>query len=287
MSVVASLLKGALPVVVPGSEDIAPSEEICALYYADGDPTEGHRSQNATLFVDQKASMFALEGFDGTQIEVSQQSDQLRHAGVTGCVVWNGAVVLARSLAAWVSEPGGLLELKGLKVLELGAGTGALAVACALLGARVLATEQAERLKLLHRNVERHALGSNSGVVAGGPPWSIGRRGGTVDIQELDWFSPGPPLDCDLILATDVVYTEEVTQALVACLASYAVPIILSVELRTEEVHFAFVEALAAAEFVVHRLPAELHAPEVRTRRVVTYVLGRGEKSVAESGCLR
>lgn len=259
---------GAVRVAEPGCdpEEVA-AVEVCALYYTEGDPTGGHRSQNATLFADQRAGTFELEGADGAHIAVAQQSDLLRLAGVTGCVVWNGAVVLARSLTLWAGESG-LLDLQGLRLLELGSGTGVLAVACALIGAHVVATEQAERLKLLRRNTERNGGG-------GGPPWSVGSRGGSIDVQELDWFSPGPPLPCDLIVATDVVYTEEVTCAFVSCLSAYDVPVILTVELRTEQVHIAFIEALAEAEFLVHRLATKLHAPEVQTRRVVTYVLTR------------
>merc|ERR1711924_137838 len=121
---------GSTLITAPGENDTdeAASEEIVSLYYADGDPTDGHRSQ---------------------------QSDQLRHAGVTGCVVWNGAVVLARSLAYWEDDLL-VLRLERLCVLELGAGTGLLVLQAAMLGARVVATEQGERLKLLRKNVERH-----------------------------------------------------------------------------------------------------------------------------------
>merc|ERR1712194_294133 len=145
--------------------------------------------------------------------------------------------------------------------------------------------EQAERLKLLRRNLERHSSGESAG------PWSMGKRGGTADAEELDWFTPGPPVSCDLVLATDVVYTEEVTLALVRCLQQQATPAILSVELRTEEVHTVFIEALGQAQFSVFRLPLSLIAPEVQTRRVVTYVVvppgqGEGSPEVAASSDL-
>lgn len=261
------------------SPDDAACEEICALYYAEGDPTGGHRSQNATLFADQGAAVFELECPGGGTIAVAQQSDRLRLAGVTGCVVWNGAVVLARSLEAWTGS-GGPLSLLGASVVELGAGTGVLALACAALGARVVATEQEERLKLLRRNLERHGEGLEA-------PWSVGRRGGSVDLEELDWFSPGLPLHCDLVVASDVVYTEEVTEALVKCLSAYAAPAIVCVELRTEEVHYCFIRAVADAGFTMHRLPAEAHAIGFRSPRVVTYVLtggGRGNDGAGTRG---
>eukprot|EP00929_Paragymnodinium_shiwhaense_P014312 TRINITY_DN122214_c0_g1_i1.p1 TRINITY_DN122214_c0_g1~~TRINITY_DN122214_c0_g1_i1.p1 ORF type:complete len:188 (-),score=41.66 TRINITY_DN122214_c0_g1_i1:315-878(-) len=178
-------------------------------------------------------------------------------------------VVLAKNLRCW-DEERKLFSIAGLKLLELGAGTGVMALAMASLGAHVVATEQSERLKLLKRNLERHSSSSSEG-----PPWSIGKRGGTIDTEELDWFSPGGKVDCDLIVAADVVYTEEVTAALVRCLSQYEVPAVLCVELRTEEVHYAFIDALAAAAFTVHRLPPEMHADGVQSKRVVTYVLTR------------
>lgn len=259
------------PILVSGCDaadaDEIAAEEVCALYYAEGDPTEGHRSQRATLYVDHAAPSFQFEGAGGEHIEIAQQSDHLRFAGVTGCVVWNGAVVLAKSLTFWDSFVG--FSIQGLRVLEFGSGAGALAIAAALLGAHVIATEQEERMKLLRRNLERHAKG-------GEPPWCLGRRGGTVDLRELDWFAPDVPVPCDLIMATDVVYTEDVTAALVRTLSNYAVPILIAVELRTEEVHMAFISLLVAAGFSVHRLPPLMHPTDVRTRRVVIYVLTRG-----------
>merc|ERR1712232_40272 len=131
------------------------------------------RSQRATLYSDHASATFKLDGADGAEIEVSQQSDQLRHAGVTGCVVWNGAIVLAKTLAFW-EEDLKLFCLAGRKVLELGAGTGFFSLAAAMHGARVVATEQGERLKLLRRNVARHGVSHESG-------WMVGKRGGSVE----------------------------------------------------------------------------------------------------------
>jgi len=266
---------GAVPVLTPDStdRDDAPSEEICALYYSDGDPTGGHRSQRATFFADHDATTFELDGADASRICVIQQSDQLRLPGITGCVVWNGAVVLAKSLESWNAL--GILTIAGHLVLELGAGTGMLAIAAAMLGARVIATEQEDRLKLLRRNIENHSE-EGPDHWRTGDPWRIGRRGGSVDLLELDWFRPQDAPEADLVLATDVVYTEEVTAALVRCLAFYTAPAILAVELRTEEVHYGFIEELAAAWFTVHRLPPTLHAEDFQTKRVVIYTLMRG-----------
>jgi len=298
------------------AEEVA-SAEVSELFYADGDPTGGHASQNSTLFIDQQAAVFELPGCGSRSIAVAQQTDMLRHGGVTGCVVWNGAVVLARCLQAWAVGAAAtpargrraarascaaappLLDLRGRHVLELGAGTGAFALATAALGARVAATEQEERLKLLRRNVETNSSGPRfcAGQGRVSDVWPVGDSGGCVTVTELDWFNPASLGDLvaedrakaqvgsqdvsakvaafDLILATDVVYTEDVTRALVAALAGYApIPCILCVELRTEVVHFAFIQALVEAGiWKIHRLSPELYPEDVRTRRVVTYVL--------------
>jgi len=261
-------------IIVAQEEDEDPEDvaavEVAELFYASGDPRGGYGSQRSTIFVNHEKAQFGIEGVDGTIFEVAQQSDRLRLAGVTGCVVWDGAVVLSKSLALWSDE--GLLSLSGLRVLELGAGTGLLALAVAALGAHVVATEQAERLRLLKKNVERHSRGQDSS----GAPCQIGGRGGSVEVAELDWFSPGPVRECDLILATDVVYTEEVTTALVKCLSAYiGIPCVVSLALRTEEVHFSFISALAGEGFVVHRLPLQRFPEELQTPRIITYVLSK------------
>lgn len=253
--------------------DIAASEEIAELYYGD-DPTEGYQTQNRMLFTDQKAATFSLT-VRGTEISVSQAPRELSGAGVTGCVVWDGAVVLARSLSWWCERQ--LMSVAGCRVLELGAGAGVLSVACAALGAQVLATERADRLDLLRQNVAKHGVR----VLGASSMWRVGSRGGTVAVSELDWFHANETLPCDLIVASDVVYTEEVTEAFVRCLEAYSVPAIITVMLRTEQVHYDFVERLATSGFTVHRLPTELHVEEVRTKLVVTYILRTSRASAS------
>eukprot|EP00746_Dinoflagellata_sp_MGD_P131128 gnl/MRDRNA2_/MRDRNA2_64941_c0_seq1.p1 gnl/MRDRNA2_/MRDRNA2_64941_c0~~gnl/MRDRNA2_/MRDRNA2_64941_c0_seq1.p1 ORF type:complete len:115 (+),score=24.17 gnl/MRDRNA2_/MRDRNA2_64941_c0_seq1:160-504(+) len=89
--------------VVP-QEEYAAEEEIVALYHLHGDPTGGHASQHASLFVshDVKNWEFDVDGL-GT-CDIQQTPSDLSKAGVTGCVVWNGAVVLGKSFADWLVQ---------------------------------------------------------------------------------------------------------------------------------------------------------------------------------------
>lgn len=48
-------------------------------------------------------------------------------------------------------------KLRGRQILELGAGTGIVGIAAALLGAHVLLTDRQDILPSLQRNVEEHA----------------------------------------------------------------------------------------------------------------------------------
>ena len=135
---------------------IAACEEVVDLYYgANGDPTGGVASVHSNLFVDHAATS-ARYYAHGTELDLQQTPEALRHAGVTGCVVWNGAVVLSAAMEAWCSD--GTFSLLGRRVLELGAGSGLLAASMALQGADVVATEQAERLTLLRKNMASNCI---------------------------------------------------------------------------------------------------------------------------------
>lgn len=68
-----------------------------------------------------------------------------------GSVVWDAA----RCLMSYVAADGGALHPRDKRVLEIGSGTGAVGLACALLGARsVVLTDKPTQLPLVARNVE-------------------------------------------------------------------------------------------------------------------------------------
>lgn len=143
--------------------------------------------------------------------------------------------------------------MRGLKVAELGAGTGLAGCVCGLLGAAtVVFTELPEALPLLERNAKR-VLGSDSGSESGdngnpageGSPWQrvttpvwsgdsgaqSHERGALFAVEALAW-GDGHPLGpaCaaaapfDLILVADCVYLPELYSALVHTVKQLAGP---------------------------------------------------------------
>ncbi|KAM6274562.1 protein N-lysine methyltransferase METTL21D isoform 3-T3 [Porphyrio hochstetteri] len=73
-----------------------------------------------------------------------------RAAGGVGCVVWDAALVLAKFLET------GACPLARRHVLELGAGTGAVGIMAATLGANVTVTDLEELQELLMVNIENN-----------------------------------------------------------------------------------------------------------------------------------
>uniref|UniRef100_A0A8B9UBN5 Valosin containing protein lysine methyltransferase n=2 Tax=Anas TaxID=8835 RepID=A0A8B9UBN5_9AVES len=73
-----------------------------------------------------------------------------REAGDVGCVVWDAALVLAKFLET------GACPLARRAVLELGAGTGAVGIMAATLGANVTVTDLEELQELLLVNIENN-----------------------------------------------------------------------------------------------------------------------------------
>jgi predicted nicotinamide N-methyase len=96
--------------------------------------------------------------------------------------LWPSGLALARHVAA--------RELRGLRVLELGCGLGLPALAAALRGAEVLATDWAEdAIELLQRNAERNGV--------------------FLRVARVRWSEPEPLLRAapwDLVLGADLLY---------------------------------------------------------------------------------
>jgi methyltransferase-like protein 23 len=99
-----------------------------------------------------------------------------------GLVLWPAAIALAHELA---SRP-----LEGVRVLELGAGTGLPGIVAASLGARVVQTDRQEvALFVCKKNAERN------GVT-------------TIEHRVADWTSWEDEERYDLVLGSDVLYGE-------------------------------------------------------------------------------
>jgi predicted nicotinamide N-methyase len=97
-----------------------------------------------------------------------------------GIVLWPAAIALAHDLAT--------RELRGLRVLELGAGTGLPGIVAASLGARVVQTDRQELvLHLSRQNAERNGIAMILHRIADWTAW-----------EDADRY--------DLIIASDILY---------------------------------------------------------------------------------
>ena len=137
----------------------------------------------------------------------------------TGCRVWS----CARLLAEWLANRSGGGEddgagpiVVGRDVLELGAGTGAVGLTCAALGASsVTMTDRDEAtLALMHTNARINGHYDASSTCE-------------VCIQVLDWGDPATFIQgasYDLIVAADVLYLPEHCAALPDAVAAHLAP---------------------------------------------------------------
>jgi len=113
-------------------------------------------------------------------------------------VLWRSGVALARELEH--------LDLRGVRVVELGCGLGVPSLAAARAGARVLATDsEPQALELLALNAERN--------------------GARLETALVDWAAPRELLErgaFDLALAADVLYERQSVAPLLALLPRLA-----------------------------------------------------------------
>ena len=118
--------------------------------------------------------------------------------------LWPSGLALARHVAA--------RDLRGLRVLELGCGLGLPALAAALRGADVLATDWAEdAIELLRRNAERNGV--------------------LVHVARVRWSEPEPVLRAapwDLVLGADLLYEARNADQLAELLPSLGGEVVLA-----------------------------------------------------------
>jgi predicted nicotinamide N-methyase len=99
-----------------------------------------------------------------------------------GIVLWPSAIALAHEVAS--------RSLAGLRVLELGAGTGLPGLVAASLGARVVRTDrQPVALHVCEKNAERNGIAA-------------------IEHRSADWTAWDDPARYDLILGSDILYSD-------------------------------------------------------------------------------
>jgi predicted nicotinamide N-methyase len=177
----------------------------------------------------------------------------------TGLTTWDGSVVLAKYLEYSLTD-----EFKNKRVVELGSGTGLVGICTALLGAKeVILTDLEYTMENLARNAarNRHTHGLTS-----------------LNTKVLDWFNPPENLgDVDLILASDVVWVEDLIPPFVRTLYTLSVhssrptSILMSYQKRSIVSDQILFHQLQLHGFQVDLIPHEQLHPEYVSDRIDVY----------------
>ncbi|XP_038147328.1 protein-lysine methyltransferase METTL21D [Cyprinodon tularosa] len=201
---------------------------------------------------DSKYFVREIEKNDGCVLRMKQC-----YMGDVGCVVWDAAIVLAKYLETkQFYEPStGVNMWCGRTVVELGAGTGAVGLMAATLGAQVIVTDLEDLQTLLSANIqENQPLVKSGSISAKVLKWG-------EDVSEL---LPHP----HYILMADCIYYEQSISPLVETLKQLSGPetsIICCYEQRTEgvnpEVERRFFELLQQ-DFTCEKIPSDKQDPE-------------------------
>uniref|UniRef100_UPI0037E92AFA protein N-lysine methyltransferase METTL21D n=1 Tax=Semicossyphus pulcher TaxID=241346 RepID=UPI0037E92AFA len=193
-----------------------------------------------------------IEKNDGCTLRVKQC-----YLGDVGCVVWDAAIVLSKYLETkqFYNPSSGVNVWAGRTMLELGAGTGAVGLMAATLGAQVTVTDLEDLQTLLKVNIQQNQALINSGsITAKVLKWG----------EDVSEFLPPP----HYILMADCIYYEQSLVPLMESLKLLSGPetcIICCYEQRTEgvnpKVERQFFELLQK-NFTCEEIPATKQDPE-------------------------
>ena len=153
----------------------------------------------------QDKEVAAILGIDTKR--VSAQRDALASFdNAIGQKLWPSSIACARML----SQPSSFVPIKGLDIVELGCGLGAVGISAALAGARsVLLTDfQPASLELARASAEANGVSDR------------------VQTCLLDWTDPGSTLQeraVDLVIGSDVLYSRELSASLMDVVAALLV----------------------------------------------------------------
>lgn len=151
------------------------------------------------------------------------------------CVVWEAAVILAKYISLKMPS------LQGVRVLELGAGTGLAGLVAATLGADVTITDRLGHLRCAERNIEnnKHLFSNTQSILV--CPLTWGKNSGELFMHEFGYF--------DILIGADLVYNEAVFQDLIDTLVAFNVSnmtttILLCGKIRYRKRHRIFLQHL-------------------------------------------
>lgn len=170
-------------------------------------------------------------------------------SGTTGLRTWEAALHLGQYLCSNRSL------VRGRRVLELGTGTGYLAVLCAkyLGAAQVVASDGSEDvITLLHENLFVNGLQGSSVVL----PMKFTWGHGLPETEEGVWNRESP---MDIVLGADITYDEAVIPSLVSTLRELlatlpGLQILISATERNKQTYASFMTACEQRGMDVTRL---------------------------------
>ncbi|KAE9016242.1 hypothetical protein PF011_g7239 [Phytophthora fragariae] len=177
-----------------------------------------------------------------------------------GHCVWDAALLLADYLQTRAVEAaqstskvngGDFFQFRGKKVVELGAGVGLVGMALAVLGARVVLTDQEYALPLLIKNVAVNFCDRDDGEA------SNSREVMAPTVEECQWEEPFKTGTClaswrkstDVVVFSDVLYHASAFLLLIETLHELASPttdVFFSFETRNASIEASFLQQLAA-----------------------------------------
>jgi protein N-lysine methyltransferase METTL21D len=210
---------------------------------------------------------------------------EVSNAGLgTGLNVWDGSIALAKFLERYSEE-----YVEGKDVLEVGAGTGLVGIAAALLGAKqVYVTDLEYSNGNLKENIRlNQPITADHNVML------------PVEAKILDWFHPEAFefWTCDeseimwipdIILASDVVWIESLVMPLVQTLdfictkavTKQKIPpvILMSYQRRSKLVEDQLYGALTEYDFLIESIPEEdVHSERIQIFRISFHPTNRDD----------
>ncbi|CAI5744107.1 unnamed protein product [Peronospora destructor] len=187
----------------------------------------------------------------------------------TGLTTWDGSVVLAKYLEYQRRD-----DLAGKKVVELGAGTGLVGISAALLGAQQVILSD---LDYVVDNLANNVAETMKLAAHAGRPVDC-----DVSTRVLDWFNPPINLgDIDFLLASDVVWIEELIPPLVTTFdtllrhSAVKTEILMSYQKRSIVSDQLLFSELKRYNLVKTRVPATNLHPEFFTDRIDVWKIKR------------